>query len=340
MHLAMRFVGGLVAAVLTAGCGAASIAGSAPYDLPTGQRAASAPVVVFATGEQLHVGTRTYPIVPAPQTMVDTAGGLYYLAHGVLYRWNDDHGESTRVADSGGIGGLSTTADGRYLAFVDYEHGPRNARGHRIAETVVFDTTTGRQLVRDGRGNGAPSGTDDLSDLYGDSTPTVLGFDDEAVYAQTAKGSAIARWDLGTGQRSDLSDREYPVTENQPGGPLVDFNLVRGVPREAPGEAGGAYAGRRSPDGRRLAYTLVRRPVVYTVGDRKPRELSVDGRHFVLAGWLDADRFYGLAVAETNPSTAQVMVCSVTSSRCAAAGRPVPAEHGALPVFTTGDFPY
>lgn len=340
MRWAKTILGGVAAAALTAGCGTLSPTGSDAYNLPTGKRAASAAAVVFATGEELHIGARTYSINPAPQTMVDTAGGLYYLTHGVLYRWDRDHERSLRVADIGGIGWLSTTFDGRYLAFVDYEHGPRNHGGHRIAEAVVFDTTTGRQLVRDATGNGSPSGTEDLADLYAESTPTILGFDDDAVYAQTAKGGAIARWDLETGRRSDLGDTEYPATENRPGGPLVDFNLVHGVPRETPAATGGAYAGRRSPDGRRVAYTLVGRPVVYTIGDRKPVQLAVGGRHFVLAGWLDAARFYGLAVDETKRPTAQVMVCSVTASRCTAASRPVPAEDGSLPVFTTGDFPY
>lgn len=339
MNVAKPFLGGVVVAV-TAGCVVVSLTGSAAYDLPSGQRPASGTEVVFATGEELHLGARTYPILPAPQTMVDTAGGLYYLTDSVLYRWDRRRNRSTRVADIGGIGWLSTTADGRYLAYVDFAHGPRNVRGHRIAETVVFDTTTGREVVRDATGNGARTGTDDLPDLYGESTPTVLGFDDDAVYAQTARGGAISRWALDTGHRTDLPGQRYPVTENRPGGPLVDFDLVRGVPRETPGAAGGGYAGRRSPDGRRLAYTLAGRPVVYTAEDRKPVKLGVGGRQFVLSGWLDADRFHGLAVDESRRATAQVMVCSVISLRCRAASRAMPAEDGALPVFATGDFAY
>ena len=142
----------------------------------------------------------------------------YDLADGVLYRWRDGAADSARVADLGGIGWLSTTADGRYLAYVDHEHGPRNLGDHRIAETVVFDTTTGREVVRDAAGNGARTGTEDLADLYGESTPTVLGFDDDAVYSQTARGGAVLRWDLATGRRSALGPRERPVTENRPAG--------------------------------------------------------------------------------------------------------------------------
>jgi hypothetical protein len=333
-------VGGVLAAVLTAGGAAAWVSGSRDYDLPAGQRVGSAGTLVFAAGEELHVGPATYRIRPAPQTMVSTAGGLYYLAHGVLHRWDAEDQRSVRVADVGGVGWLSTTADGRYLALVDYEHGPRNLRGQRIAEVVVWDTSTGRQVVRDATGNGARAGSEDLGDLYGESTPTVLGFDDDAVYAQAAHGGAVLRWDLGTGHRSVLADEGYPVTENRPGGPLVDFDLVHGLPRETSGAAVGAYAGRRSPDGRRLAYTLTGRPLVHSTGDRTPEELPVGGRHFVLAGWLDADRFYGLALDETERATAQVTVCSVPALRCDPASRPVPAEDGTLPVFTTGDFAY
>jgi hypothetical protein len=332
-------LGAAAVAALILGAGAVELTGSTSWDLPTGQPVASPAQVVFATGEELHIASRTYPIRPAPQTMVSTAGGLYYLTNGVLYGWSPDHDESTRVADIGGIGWLSTTADGRYLAFVDFEHGPRNAHGSRIAEVVVFDTSSGRQLVRDATGNGSRTSTEDLSDLYGESTPTVLGFDDDAVYAQTAHGGAISRWDLDTGQRSDLSDQDYPITENRPGGPLVDFDLVHGVPRETPGVGVGAYAGRRSPDGTRLAYTLVGRPVVHTTGDREPVEIRIGGRHFVLAGWLDDDRFYGLGVDET-AGTAQVMVCSAPAARCRPASPPVPAEEGRLPVLTIGDFAY
>ena len=339
MRWTKPLLGALAVASLAVAAGVVGLTGSTSWDLPTGERVGTPAQLVFATGEELHVASRTYPIRPAPQTMVSTAGGLYYLADGVLYRWSPGHDESTRIADIGGIGWLSTTADGRYLAFVDFEHGPMNARGSRIAETVVFDTTTGREVVRDAAGNGARTGTEDLSDLYGESTPTVLGFDDDAVYAQTAQGGAIARWDLDTGSRSDLGEVEYPVTENRPGGPLVDFDLVRGVPRETPGVGVGAYAGRRSPDGRRLAFTLVGRPVVYTSGDRTRVPIGTGGRHFVLAGWLDADRFYGLGVDET-AGTARVMVCSAEALHCRAAGGPVPAEDGTLPVFTTGDFAY
>ena len=342
MHRATPILGALAAAALALGTVTTWLAGPPGYELPTGQRAAPADVLVFATGEELHVGTRTYSVRPAPETMVGTAGGLFYLAAGALYRWDGPDGDAgaTRVAELGGVGWLSTTADGRYLAFVDYEHGPRNLGGHRIAQTVLLDTTTGREVVRDAAGNGARTGTEDLSDLYGEATPTVLGFDQDAVYAQPARGGAVLRWDLRTGRRSALPPDRRPVTENRPGGPLVDFDLVRGVPHETPGAAVGAYAGRRSPDGRRLAYTLAGRPLVHAAGDPAPARLEVGGRHFVLAGWLDDDRLYGLAVDEAPPSTARVVVCSATSRRCAGTGPQVPAEDGALPVFATGDVAY
>ena len=296
MRRAKPLLVALAAAALATGGAGTWLAGAATgYDLPVGPPAAAPGELVFATGEELHVGARTYAVRPAPETMVATAGGLYYLADGVLYRWRDGAAGSARVAALGGIGWLLTTADGRYLAYVDHEHGPRNLGGHRIAETVVFDTTTGREVVRDSAGNGARTGTEDLSDLYGESTPTVLGFDDDAVYVQTARGGAVLRWDLDTGRRSALGPRERPVTENR-------------------------------PDGSRLAYTLGRGPLVSSSGDRRPVRLDVGGRQFVLAGWLDDDRFYGLALDRAPRPTAEVTVCSVPSGRCVAAGPRVPAE--------------
>jgi hypothetical protein len=116
--------------------------------------------------------------------------------------------------------------------------------------------------VRDATGNGSRSGTEDLSDLYAESTPTILGFDDDAVYAQTAKGGAIARWDLEDGHRSDLGDNEYPVTENRPGGPLVDSTSCTVCrarrPRRKPVQL--AVGGRRFRAGRLARRKQVLRP--------------------------------------------------------------------------------
>ena len=191
------------------------------------------------------LGARTVPVRPAPETMVATAGGLYYLADGVLYRWRDGAADSARVRRPRRIGWLSTTADGRYLAYVDHEHGPRNLGGHRIAETVVFDTTTGREVVRDAAGNGARTGTEDLSDLYGESTPTVLGFDADAVYSQTARGGAVLRWDLATGRRSALGPRGAPG-DREPAG--LAARRPRPRPRGPEGAAGrGARRVHRPP---------------------------------------------------------------------------------------------
>jgi hypothetical protein len=185
----------------------------------------------------------------------------------------------------------------------------RRAKPLLVALAAAALATGGAGTWLAGAANGARTGTEDLSDLYGESTPTVLRFDDDAVYAQTARGGAVLRWDLDTGRRSALGPRERPVTENR-------------------------------PDGSRLAYTLGRGQLVSSSGDRRPERLDVGGRQFVLAGWLDDDRLYGLALDRAPRPTAEVAVCSVPSGRWVAAGPRVPAEDGALPVFATGDFAY
>jgi hypothetical protein len=179
------------------------------------------------------------------------------------------------VAEIGGIGWLSTTFDGRFLAFIDYEHGPRNLGGHRIAEAVVFDTTTGRQLVRDATGNGSRSGTEDLSDLYAESTRP--SWDSTTTRAtprpRRAAPSPGGTWRTGTAATWGTTNTRSPRTDQAA----------------------------RSSTSTSCTVCRARRP------RRKPVQLAVGGRQFVLAGWLDANRFYGLAVDETKRSTAQVM---------------------------------
>jgi hypothetical protein len=241
---AETLLGGVAAAALTAGCGTGSPNGSAPYDLPTGQRAASTAAVVFATGEELHIGTRTYPIRPAPQTMVDTAGGLYYLTHGVLYQWDRDHEPSLRVATSAGSAGsrpLSTDASWR-SSTTSTVPAILAATGSPRPSSSTRPPASNWCAMRPETDPGPAPRT--CPTCTPNRPPTILGFDDDAVYAQTAKGGAIARWDLEDGHRSDLGDNEYPVTENRPGGPLVDVNLVHGVPRETPAAEAGTARGR------------------------------------------------------------------------------------------------
>lgn len=312
-----------------------------PYDLPTSARVAEDGAVVHAAGESLYVAGAVHRIRPAPDSMAVTEGGLYYLADEVLYLWDRDG--STRIADLGADQWLQATADGRYLAFIDREHGPLNLVRQRIAQTVVVDTATGEEVVRDVAGNGARMATDDLADLYSESPPTMLGFGAGSAYAATALGN-VYRWDLATGERTDLGEDRIPRTPDNAGGAEVAFDLVAGVPQRNAPIMGGAYSGRLSPDGSRLAYAdRAGAPTMFTPGAEPVTFPVEEGTQFLLAGWLSDAEFLGVSLrtpsrpgAEVRDGVAQVTVCAVGTTTCRDTGEPVPVVDGILPVLPLG----
>ena len=313
------------------------------HALPTSVAGATSSDIVYASGERLHISGQEYEISPAPDALALTAGGLFFLSDGALYLWDRDG--STKVAEPGEQW-LETTADGRYLGLVDRERGPLNLARQRVAQTVVFDTTTGEEVVRDAVGNGDRWEAEDLSLLYSESPPDFLGFDDQHAFAATASGD-IYRWDLTTGERTDLGDARFPATPNRPGGAIFNFDLVDGRPVRGEPEMGGSLMGRLSPGGPSVAYTPAGIPTVFRrTADGttiRPVELPFDKTQMVLVGWLDDQEFLGMGVtgsrggAEVRNDRVQMMTCSVASMTCRDVGEPVTASEESLPVTPFGD---
>lgn len=312
------------------------------YDLPKSTEIGKGGDVVYATGERLYISTIEHEISPAPDSIALTSGGLYFLANGVLYLW--DREGSRKVADTGERW-LQTTADGRYLGFIDRRQGSLNLARQRIAQTVVFDTTTGKEVVRDEAGNGDRWEGEDLSLLYSESPPTFLGFDHQYAYASTASGDNYG-WDLVTGERTNLGDEGFPETPNRPGGAFYNFDMVKGVPVRGEPEMGGSYSGRLSPDGTRVVYTSSGIPTIFSVARAaaasEPVEFPFDKTQMVLVGWLDDEEFLGMGVTgsasgEVRNDMVQMMTCAVASLTCRNVGEPVTATEESLPVTPFGD---
>lgn len=329
------------------------------YQLPVGEPLAVE--VVHATGTTLLVDGRRFTARPAPESLAVTHGGLFYLSDGVLYRWS--RGGSERVADVG-AGSLKATADGRYLAFIDREHGPLNLMRHRVAQTVVVDTATGAEVVRDTAGNGDRWAVEDLADLYPEAEPKVLGFDEEAVYAVTAQGNDVYRWDLSSGARSNLGDQAHPATPNRPGGERVLFDLHDGAARVSGPEVEGRFSGRRfsgraSPSGDRVVHVDGRGDVVVrrlleraqeasaAPGGRSEGEAvrfsAARGSRFVLGGWLDEDRFVAVLKrsaapggGEASEGSVDVVTCEVSTRTCRSRDGFSRVRNGRLPVLPFG----
>ena len=309
-----RLVGLSLVALLGGACGVASTAPS-PYDLLTAGPVAESGELVYAAGQALHVGDETHTLTPAPDGMVTTAGGLYYRADEVLFLW--DGKKSERVADIGGgsLSTLFTTTSGRYLGFIDFEHGPTNSADEHVGEAVVFDTVTGKQIIRDHTGNGDPS-DDDLADLYSEDPPTFMGFDDKHAYVRTPSGGFVS-YDLATGEAHPT--KVFPEANDRPDGQQIGFEMDKQGAREYSDGMGAPMSGRLSFDSKYVAFAVPAGPFVFTYPEGTPRALAFAEAQFVVAGWLDEDTFLGTGYredAEGVPSTAAVYTCELDTLSC------------------------
>jgi hypothetical protein len=108
-----------------------------------------------------------------------------------------------------GIGSLTTSADGRWLAFID-----RLDEGSGAAEAVVVDLATGDEVVRSSDGL-LPSETEgaDWTDLYEDAPVGMVGIVDGTAYVQGL--TTLVAYDLSTGEstRTDLSWETITATD-------------------------------------------------------------------------------------------------------------------------------
>lgn len=311
------------------------------YDLPIGDRAADPAALVYAYRGALWIDGKRHRIDPPPQRLVSTDGGIYYTADSHLYRW-DAHGERSEQVAEVGPAALTTSADGRWLGFIDYRHGPRGLHGDRVAEAVAFDTRTGQQVVRDRAGMGGRG--DDLAYLYEDATPNILGFDEGRLEVAPPTGEPQSI-DLGNGHRRPTR-RHVPVADTAIG--------TVGVLRPAPG-AGGRYAfarnegngglgaAVRSFDGATTAYADEDGFHALRVGPDgygRLADLSTPGSGAVLAGWADDETFYGYVEHRVGTSLlVQVVTCSPVRGSCTPVSRRLPADTRSV-VFANTDWAF
>ena len=114
---------------------------------------------------------------------------------------------------------LRASRDGRYLGFFDQSDGAPWS-------TVVVDLARGEVVIDDDAGMGDPD--HDLSDLYEDAEPHVLGFEDDEFYVQTASGNEVLSWDVGSGERTNHGSDFFFRTPDPGGGRLLPALVKRG----------------------------------------------------------------------------------------------------------------
>lgn len=139
---------------------------------------------VRVADNQIVVGHRTIDVSPLrADSAVSTLGGVFFLNDGELW-FLSRHG--ARATGFTTVSRVVASADGRYLGLVDRNHGPAISGGDPLAAAVVYNSLTGRVLVRSYAGMGRPSARVGAS--YAAHPPTVQRFDGDALVVETPTG--------------------------------------------------------------------------------------------------------------------------------------------------------
>jgi hypothetical protein len=133
---------------------------------------------------EIHLGAKRIDVSPLrADAAVATLGGTYFLNAGEVWFTT---GPAARPTGFEHVTRISVSADGRYLGFVDRNHGPARVGGVPLAAAIVYDTTTGRAVVRSYAGMGKVSVN--LAATYAATPPVALGFGPAAFRARTPNG--------------------------------------------------------------------------------------------------------------------------------------------------------
>ncbi|GAB2861115.1 hypothetical protein GCM10027026_08580 [Myroides odoratimimus subsp. xuanwuensis] len=289
-------------------------------DVPVGAGGLPTDAVLWALGDTIHVDDRTIRVDRRVSAMVEANGWIFYRKGYSDVVWATDGEESRRTSLR--TDELAASESGRYLGLLDHSRG-------KPWSTVIVDLESGEVVVRDGAGMGNLEG--DLTDLYEDAQPRVLGFDGERLLVQTASGNEVMSWDPRTGERTEHGDQFF-FAGRDPGGGLIQPALVRRgrlVVPEDPYRS--TQWGHASPDG-----TVTVMPVyggaiqVFEVGGRRlPTDLH--GRRFILGGWTDDETAYGIAFDRSpfGPHRVRLVSCRLTveQRRCRVLRTIRPAPH-------------
>lgn len=153
--------------------------------LPVGKAELGPGDRVRARGSTLVVDGRVVDLAPMRvDEFVAVHGGVFFRNGTELWFTDLDRARATGYSD---VESLAASPDGRRLAFLDLEHGPRDRFGTPLATSVVYDATTGMPLLASYAGMG-DLGKDDLKDLYEDGEPRIIGFDGDSLVVDGATG--------------------------------------------------------------------------------------------------------------------------------------------------------
>ncbi len=331
----------LVALGVLAGCGGQAGSPGAEKGTLVGQRVLPAGGAAYddvrltwAQDRTLHYGRETFETgaVSIRQIAAASSGWFLQVADGQSLedpaRWTFFDGErSTTLGER--VDSVATSPDGRWAGWVD-RAGPQRPGG-QAARVVVVDLTTGRVVLDDSTGMGGETHRDgsdagDTSDLYSESPPTFLGFDDAFAYWQAPSGRL--RWSEATGVETAQSEVEGAPAAMPRGRPVDRYRgTAVTVQRGRVDRTGfGGSTGTLSPDGGTVATTGGLGSTAITdarTGRRVPLEI---GHRFATFGaWVGDDEvalvttdrnLWEAKVEERYPAGGFVTTCSLATGVC------------------------
>ena len=154
-------------------------------DLPVGAAGVGTDDRVRADGGILRVNGRVVDLAPVRVDAVAVVeGGVFFRNGPELWFTDLDRAQATGYAD---VRSVVASDDGRRIAFLDMQHGPKDRSGTPLATVVAYDATTGKPMVASYVGMGDPL-EDDLAEIYEDSQPEILRVEDDAVLVHGATG--------------------------------------------------------------------------------------------------------------------------------------------------------
>lgn len=211
-----------------------------------------------------------------------------------------------------GIGTLTVSADGRWLAFID-----RLEDGAGAAEAVVVDLTSGEEVVRSSEGL-LPSETEgaDWTDLYEDAPVGIIGVAGDTAYVQ-GLGSLLT-YDLSTGEATtadlgweDIRSAEWWRSTHR-AAPLASPDGAWRIPAQA----FGATPVLESADGERVTTKLAE--ATGPLGS--PDVTGPPLEEWSIGGWADATTAVGLTPSrdggDVDWSSPVLVTCVVPSGEC------------------------
>lgn len=318
MRTGTWLVVGLLLAATASACGeesAGSKPQSAPYTLPVHDVEIPTDQVSWAHERTLYLGKREldlgrpvnqYVLTPHSIVFTDTTGAL----------WSSDGASAPVQIAEVGPTRLVVSPDGGHLGFIDFEHGAPDRDGDSKAQVVVFDTASGKQLIRDSR-HISDSKELGQAELFEEGLPEVVGFADGGVYAGDATTPSLFPLDGSEPKVVDgLDDPQFPGAPSY--GRPVEVYQDHGVwKRSGPDRPDPGDLGVESPDGDLvvLSWPDALGALVVDLASGKPRPMDLKAEEFRIGGWQGPTRFYGFARA-AGVATGRLVSCDAATGSC------------------------